>query len=146
MAKNWLKGVDLTAVSLYTGTRNASTGVVSWSGSPSSLTNVVDYVRFSDDRMLEMIASVNDVNAHYEQTLYDATVTLGEILTKGTPILPGLASTGQYLKVMFTRGGQSYTFTGIIRSFNDGVTAYGKNACEMTLAQFNNDGTPVTYA
>jgi hypothetical protein len=131
-ARNWLLGKDLSALNVYSGTR-ASDGTMTWS-SASSLLNRVDYVRISDDRALDMIASVDAIFAHYEKTIMDFTLTVGEILTKGaTNILPGMAAGTDYVKVVFTRGSQTYTFLGIIQSFQDGVTAMGKNAVELTL-------------
>jgi hypothetical protein len=131
--RNWVLGRDLTALTIYTGVRDATTGVVTWT-SAGSLLNQVDYIRLSDTRMLDMIASVDATFAHYEKTLNDSSLVVGEILQKPTaPILPAAAATKDYLKVVFTRSNATYTYLGIIESFADGISALGKNAVEVTL-------------
>lgn len=138
-------GKHLTALTVSTGVRGAD-GSFTWT-SAGSLLSYVDYIRVSNETMLEMIASVDAGVAHYEPTLEDFSLVVGEILAKKvasgatwTPILPVAAAGSSYFKVAFTRGGQSYTFQGTKRSFSDGITAYGKNACELTLAPID-DGT-----
>jgi hypothetical protein len=140
-------GQHLTTLDFYTGTR-AADGAITWSIA-SSLLRKVDYVRVSNETMLEMITSVDAGIAHYEPTLEDFSLVVGEILarkvagvgsTAWTPILPSAAQTSSYYKVVFTRGGQTYTFIGTKRSFSDGITAFGKNAAELTMAPID-DGT-----
>jgi hypothetical protein len=157
---NWLLGRDLLGLDVYGGSRDAS-GTITWDGSPASLLGRVDYVRVSDDRMLEMIQSVDGDYAHYEKVLMDFSLVVGEILkrTSGTSpavatILPDLAQSTDIVKVVFKRGSadttgnyEQYTFLGVIRSFSDGVTAFGKNACELTLAPIADGSTaPLVYA
>src|SRR5690242_7266054 len=131
---NWLLGKHLKSVSIFTGSVAADTGVVTWSSSAIKLADagatvqsVVDYIRISDDRMLEMICAVDAIYSHYEVTLLDFTLTIGEILSKGAGgKLASTAQGTQLLKVVFSRGTttvQTYTFYGTIRSFNDGVQA-----------------------
>ena len=145
---NWMLGKDLTSLDLYVGTRNATTGAIAWAGSSSDLSDYPDYIRVNDQRLLDMIAPVNAEYAHYERTLFDSSLTVGEVLSKNTKgVLAGLAEAAQYIKVVFTRGGGTYTYLGQIRNFTDGISSMGKNVAELTLAPFF-DGTnpPLAYA
>lgn len=150
-AKNWLVGRDLTALTVYTGVR-AETGVITWSAA-SLLSGImlgqVDYIRVGDERMLEMIASVDDAFAHYELTLMDSNLVVGEILSKktsGGSILAAVAQAAQFVKVVFVRGLGTYTYLGTIQGFNDGVVAYGKNCAEMTLKPVNAGSAPLVFS
>lgn len=146
--RNWTLGRDLTALTVYSGAKNATTGVMTWT-SAGSLLNQVDYVRISDNRMLDMIASIDAIFAHYEKTLNDSSLVVGEILQKvADPILPAVANASDYMKVVFTRAGKTYTYLGIIESFSDGITALGKNAVEITLKPIDlgSSSQPITYA
>lgn len=151
---NWLLGKHLLSLDVYSGTRDTA-GTITWATVSSSLLKRVDYVRVSDERMLEMIQSVDGIYAHYEKTLMDFSCTIGEILKRKAGsivnILPALSQSTDLVKVVFTRGSagttETYTFLGTIRGFQDGVSAFGKNAAELTLAPID-DGTnsPLTYA
>lgn len=143
----WVLGKHLTAITVQPCSRAADgtlTVLTAGSGGdsgmvyPTSMKGYIDYVRLSTDPMHDMIQAVDRSVAHYEITLEDYMVTLGEILhqkiTGGwRPLLPTINGLYDHMKVVFTRGGQSYTFFGKRGSFNDGVQAYGKNTCELTL-------------
>jgi hypothetical protein len=150
---NWVLGKHITALNLYAGSRDASSGVVTWSTTANSLSYLVDYVRVSDDRGLEMLVSLDSAYAHYELGLLDFTITIGEILSKKTStptgtVLAGLAQSCQYIKVVFTRGGNTYTFFGTIRHFGEAMDSFVKNTNEMILAPYVADPAvaPLSYA
>jgi hypothetical protein len=155
--KNWLLGKHLNSLQVFYGVR-AADGTMTWTSAGylagNSAPGSCDYVRLADDRALEQINAVDDDHAHYEKTLYDSSFVVGEILKRTGNILPLIANTYDYVKVVFTRGVpsgtgmQTYTYEGIIRGFNDGVVAMGKNSCEITLNQItvNASNGPVLYA
>jgi hypothetical protein len=147
--RNWVLGKDLTALNLYSGSRD-STGLVTYSAYASMLA-MADYIRIGDERMLDMIAPVNAMYAHYEQTLLDSSLVVGEILSKfgtqpGDSYLAEFAQLYSYIGCVFVRGGREYTYLGIIQGYNDGVTAYGKNAGEMSCKPIDNGVPPLTYS
>ncbi|RYG31769.1 hypothetical protein EON81_22135 [bacterium] len=145
--KNWMLGKHLTSLNLYGGTKNLETGAVTWEASPVTLLKRVDYVRVTDQRMLDMIASVDATHANYELTLLDSALVVGEIMKRDNCVLALLAQNFTYVKTTFTRGKGTYTHLGIIQTDGDGIVAYGKNTAEMTLAQADVDatGAPLVY-
>jgi hypothetical protein len=146
----WLLGRHLTAITVTPQTQ-AVDGTLSNAEGASSLSGYVDYVRLENDPMLEMIQSVDRTNTHYEGTLEDFTLVLGEILTVKTahvPVLPSMAGSYDHYLVAFTRGGQSYSVYLRRGAFRDGVTAFGKNACELTMRSVDIGGAvgnPLTF-
>lgn len=150
MAKNWVLGKHLTTLDLFTGTRNAD-GSITWNASAATILNHADYIRVSVNRLTELIVGVNATDAHYEGILVDSSLVVGEILRKKSvsdePVLASIAAEYDYVKVIFVRGGKRYTYYGLIQAFQDGITAMGKNVCEMTLQPVD-DGTataPLAY-
>ena len=150
-AKLWLLGKHLTQLTVYTGSRGTD-GTISWTAATllsGVMLGQVDYIRVSDQRMLDMIASVDDVYAHYELTLLDSSLVVGEILQKKAAegsILAAVAQAATYVKVVFVRGNGTYTYLGIIQGFNDGVTSAGKNVAEMTLKPINAGSAPLVLS
>lgn len=150
-AKVWVLGRDLTALTVFTGAR-AATGVITWTAATllsGIMLGQADYIRVSDERLLEMICSVDDQYAHYEVTLQDSSLVVGEILSKktgGGSILAAVAQAAQFVKVVFIRGLGTYTYEGTIQGFNDGVVAFGKNTAEMTLKPINAGNAPLIFS
>lgn len=146
----WLLGRHLTAVTIRPQTE-AADGTFSHAAAASPLSGYIDYVRFESDPTLEMIQSVDRTIAHYEITLEDFNLVLGEILTVKTahvPVLPQMAASYNLFLIEFTRGGQTYSCYMRRGAFRDGVTAFGKNACELTVRPVDvggGTGNPVTF-
>lgn len=134
----WLLGRHLTTINVYP-TTIASDGTVTV-GTVASLSGRIDMVRVSSNPALEQIMSVDDTSDNRE-LLYDSfTLELTEILTNlsgAPPVLPAMNATSDVMKVVFTRGNQTYTFYGIRGAFSDGVGALGKNSCTLTLEPKN---------
>jgi hypothetical protein len=147
-APNYFLGQGVTSLNVYTGARDGGTGVMTWSTTANSIPPgsdgaggaSLDYFRVSDMRLLEMIVPVGAVNAHYEKILNDSAFVIGEILKKSGNVLQTLVDGNDYLKVVAVMAPGTYTYHGIIRNFNDGASALGKNSHEVTLAPFW-DGT-----
>lgn len=142
----WLLGRHLTAITVTPQTM-AEDGTLSNAGGAQNLKGYIDYVRLENDPMLEMIQSVDRTVAHYEGTIEDFTIVLGEILAvkeAHVPILPSMAYSYDHFLVAFTRGGQTYSVYLRRGSFRDGVSAFGKNACELTMRSLDIGGTPGT--
>jgi len=137
--KRWLLGKHLTAITVATG--SDSGGTITWA-TAVSLANKGDYVSISDDRMLEMIAAVDATQTHYEKTLNDSSLSVGEIRINGTrSVLEAATAIADLIKVVFTMGGTTYTFLGTVEHFGDGVRSYGKNTAELNLKPIDY-GTP----
>lgn len=142
----WLLGKHLTAVTITPCTEDATTGAVS-EGSANTLTGQIDFVRLAIDPVTDTIMPVNATRVHTEILLNSDGLVLGEILTRkngviSEPILPALAYAYDILKVVFTRGGKTWTYYGRRGPFSDGVSSPGKNICELTLLPIDVSGTP----
>ncbi len=144
----WLKGRHLTAVTVIGYTEGADN--ILTAAATSSLSGVVDYIRFNSDPQHEMIQSVDGTVANYEITLEDYEIVIGEILRKKitspsvVSLLPTLMATYDRFKVSFTRGSQSYEMWATRGRFGDGVSSFGKNVAEASFRPFDTDGTTPT--
>lgn len=148
---NYTRGRNLTTITIAACTEDTD-GTITV-GTDVSLAGVIDYIRFESDPNLEMIQSVDRTIANYVTTLEDYTVVVGEILKNKAgswvPVLPSMAADYDLFYVEFTRGGETYGFYGRRSSFRDGVQAFGKNACELTLRSVDigtGTGTPVAFS
>jgi hypothetical protein len=144
----WLLGKHLTAITVTPQTM-ATDGTLSGAIGAQNLKGYIDYVRLEGDPMLEMIQSVDRTIAHYEGTIEDFTIVLGEILAHKeahVPILPSMAWDYDFYLVAFTRGGQTYSCYLRRGTFRDGVTAFGKNTCELTMRSLDIGGAVGTPA
>lgn len=142
--KKFLLGKHLTAITVAGGTETG--GTITWT-TAVSLAGIGDYVRVSDDRMLDMITAVDATFAHYEKTLNDSSLSVGEILRNGTrSVLEELSATYDFVKVVFTRGGTTWTYKGRIATYGDGVASQGKNTGEMSLKPIDDGGAPLLSA
>ena len=141
----WLLGKHLTAVTITPLTEDATTGAVS-EGTAQTLTGQIDFVLLAMDPVTDTIMPVNATRVHTEILMNSDGLVLGEILTRKNgstePILPALVYAYDLMKVIFTRGGKTWTYYGRRGPYSDGVSSPGKNIVELTLLPINPSGTP----
>ena len=145
----WLKGRHLTAISVIGYVQGAD--LVLTASTTSSLSGIVDYVRFNSDPQHEMIQSVDRTQAHYELTIEDSDIVIGEILQRKASAtatalaqLPSLFATHDFFSVTFTRGHQIYQMWAVRGRYGDGVSSFGKNVVEASFRPIDIDGTTPT--
>lgn len=133
----WFLGKDLASLTVAPGTRDATTGVVTY-GTANSLTGSVDYISFESITTHDQIMPVNAGKVHSEPILIDSNCGIGEIKKKRGNVLVKMKRDYQYLQATATTSnGDVYLFQGSMGRLGDGVKAMGKNTSEMQLLQYD---------
>lgn len=138
----WFLGQDLTSIVLAVGTRSATTGLVTYSGS-NSLTSSIDYISWDDIRPHDQIMPVNSGKVHNEPILIDSAFNLGEIKKKaastaGGSVISHLTASAQYIQATCVMAdGVTFIFQGSVGHVGDGVKVRGKNTVELSLLQYD---------
>lgn len=141
----WLKGRHLTAVT-FTPQTVAADGTLT-PGSAQTLTALVTNIMLESDPEKEEINPVNATRANNEITLENSRLECDVLLkSNGTNSLALLATTADIIVAVFTRGGQTWTFTGSRGRFSDGVASRGRNTSHMTLDQVDIGAANPAYA
>lgn len=135
----WLKGKDLTTVTIYpqtVGTAGALTDA-----STKALTTVVDSIQLNMNPTLENINAVNVPRANNVVVEDDGSLTLSiiEVNNASDPDPLGLViQTADYLKCTFVKGttaGSIQTWTGYFArgAYSQGVQGKGKQVASLEL-------------
>lgn len=142
----WLVGKHVTAVTL-TPQSVASDGTITDTTPVATMVGHVDEVTISMRSENEEISPMNTTRLNHVQLKVGTTITIHEILkSNGTNYL-ATAATGAtaVFKVLVTRGGQGFTFYGLLESYEEGLRR-GKSTGSMTLAMLDISAANPAYA
>lgn len=139
----WLLGRHVTAVAVIPQTA-ASDGTLS-AGVSQSLVGQLDEISIDYHANTEEINAMDKVFENNMLVTKGTSVTLHEILkSNGTNLLAALWNTATYAQFTCTRGGQAWSFYGIITSYSEGMRR-GKSTASMTLAMVDPNTSNPTY-
>lgn len=134
---SWLLGRHVTTITV-TGVLADNFGNLTLS-TTGSLTGQLASVKIRSTPTKENISSVDSAIAHNVITEENSSLELEEILRlQGSQqVLPFMAANFTYLKVVFSRAGNTYTYWGSRGEFEDGIESKGKNTCRLNLDQID---------
>lgn len=134
---SWLLGRHVTTITV-TGVLADNFGNLTLS-TVGSLTGQLASVKIRSTPTKENISSVDSAIAHNVITEENSSLELEEILRLqgAQQVLPFMAANFTYLKVVFSRAGNTYTYWGSRGEFEDGIESKGKNTCRLNLDQID---------
>ena len=134
---SWLLGRHVTTITV-TGVLADNFGNLTLS-TTGSLTGQLASVKIRSTPTKENISSVDSAIAHNVITEENSSLELEEILRlQGTQqVLPFMAANFTYMRVVFSRAGNTYTYWGSRGEFEDGIESKGKNTCRLSLDQID---------
>lgn len=132
---NWLIGENLTTVQLIAQAR-AANGDLTDTTPNLTVTSVCRRVRLDNEPIHEDIRPVDSQLVHNVIVGEDNTLTLSLIKVKtGLNPLANLVTSTNYIKAIFTWGGEQWTGFFTRGRYSSGVENYGGNEEELTLRQ-----------
>lgn len=134
---SWLLGRHVTTITV-TGVLADNFGNLTLS-TTGSLTGQLASVKIRSTPTKENISSVDSAIAHNVITEENSSLELEEILRlQGSQqVLPFMATYFSYMRVVFSRAGNTYTYWGSRGEFEDGIESKGKNTCRLSLDQID---------
>lgn len=134
---SWLLGRHVTTITV-TGVLADNFGNLTLS-TTGSLTGQLASVKIRSTPTKENISSVDSAIAHNVITEENSSLELEEILRLqgAQQVLPFMAASFSYMKVVFSRAGNTYTYWGSRGEFEDGIESKGKNTCRLNLDQID---------
>lgn len=134
---SWLLGRHVTTITI-TGVLSDNFGNLTLS-TTGSLTGQLASVKIRSTPTKENISSVDSAIAHNVITEENSSLELEEILRLqgAQQVLPFMAASFSYMKVVFSRAGNTYTYWGSRGEFEDGIESKGKNTCRLNLDQID---------
>jgi len=135
---SWLLGRHVTTITV-TGATSDIYGTLTLANTFGSLTGQLASVKIRSTPTKENISSVDSAIAHNVITEENSSLELEEILRlQGTQqVLPFMAANFTYMRVVFSRAGNTYTYWGSRGEFEDGIESKGKNTCRLSLDQID---------
>jgi hypothetical protein len=139
----WLKGSNVTACAIVPQTV-ASDGTLS-AGASSNLVGSIDSISVQSTAELEEISPMTTTRRNMVPIKTGTTITLVEILkSNGTNLLAAVAYAATYVQVSLTRGGQAFSFYGVVADYNEDLQR-GKSVGTMVIDMVDISSTNPTY-
>ena len=138
----WMIGKHVTACTAKLCTVDSSGVLTAGTGLDAAdlvSTGVIDEFELNASRTTENIAAITQVTAHHVRIARRDSVSISEIMRTGQNacLLANLwysstSGASDIVQFIFTRGGSTWTFYGVMLSYSESVVR-GKNVARMTL-------------
>jgi hypothetical protein len=124
----WMTGKAVSTVTVQYASAG-SDGTLTLGGSSQSLVGLVDEITYSGSNTVENIAALTSQRDNDVAIEINDSITLSEILRTGANncflayVWNNADNTAgsEYIQVVVTRGGNTWTFVGIMQSYNEGL-------------------------
>lgn len=122
-------------------------GVLADTTPVATMTASLDDLSFSYKPTTEDISAMTSGRANPVITSRSSSMSVGEIIkTSGSNLLAAAAVAGDYFKIVFTRGAQSWTGYFLLTGYDEKPNGKGKTVGSATFETIDNGSANPTYA
>lgn len=141
----WLIGKHVTACQIFCGVTVAANGTIT-DGSGTTIYGHLADVNIESQNELENISEMAQRRQNFVIIESGTTFVLTELLkSNGTNILASAGYVSDYVKITLTRGGQSFTFYGVIESYSESLVK-GSGRGVMRVRMVDSGAANPSYA